>query len=250
MNIINFKNIKDSKLDKTPFNNMIIDNFFDEDFAKSLAKSFPEYKSKFWKGIYNDELVNKKTCHEWSNMPSVYYSAFHQLVSLKFINILKKIFLIKSLEADYGLHGGGLHTYANGGKLNIHLDYYTHYKLPHLRRNINLIIYLTENWHNEYGGQLELWDHDLITNKPKKCIKKIEPIFNRAVIFDTTQNSWHGVPEQVNGPSDYARNSMAIYYLSLNDYKSDRNRALLVPQKDQENNLIILDKIKKYSENY
>jgi hypothetical protein len=35
------------------------------------------------------------------------------------------------LVADLGLHGGGLHSHARGGKLNVHLDYDIHPKLDY-----------------------------------------------------------------------------------------------------------------------
>ena len=45
---------------------------------------------------------------------------------------------------------------------------------------------------------------------PGKLFKKILPKFNRAVIFDTSNYSWHGV-EPIKGNS--IRKTIAVYYL-------------------------------------
>ena len=45
-------------------------------------------------------------------------------------------------------------------------------------------------------------------------IKKILPIFNRLVIFNTTDYTYHGLPEPINCPSNMSRKSLALYYFS------------------------------------
>lgn len=84
--------------------------------------------------------------------------------------------------------GGGLHELRNGGYLNVHADFNRHPKLK-LDRRLNVLIYLNKDWISEYGGELQLWDKEM-----KNCEKKIIPIFNRMVIFSTTDFSYHGNP--------------------------------------------------------
>ena len=70
-------------------------------------------------------------------------------------------------------------------------------------------------------------------------------MFNRAVIFDTSQNSWHGLPEPVVCPDGEYRKSLAIYYLSQPSINmSDRGKALFSPSKDQEGSAEIEELIK------
>src|SRR5437879_5521062 len=69
------------------------------------------------------------------------------------------------LFPDPGLHGGGWHAHARGGKLNVHLDYSIHPKLG-LERRVNLIVYLTPGWKQEWGGALGLWAHNQAANGP------------------------------------------------------------------------------------
>ena len=130
-----------------------------------------------------------------------------------FLDLLRKNIKIK-LFSDPGLHGGGWHIHANNGSnLNPHLDYTIHPKMKY-QRQLNLIIYLEESYEDKYGGHLGFWSHDKKNHLPKNLIKEIYPKFNRAVIFDTSQNSWHGLSTIVKVPKNKLRKSIAVYYLS------------------------------------
>ena len=78
---------------------------------------------------------------------------------------------------------------------------------------------------------------------PGKLFKKISPKFNRAVIFDTSNYSWHGV-EPIKGNS--IRKTIAVYYLVpiKKNNVIKRQRALYAPDKKQINNKKILKFIK------
>jgi len=74
-------------------------------------------------------------------------------------------------------------------------------------RRLNVLIYLNRDWREEYGGALEIWDTD-----KSACVRRIVPIFNRCVVFDTTKTSFHGNPEPVAHPDGRPRRSIALYY--------------------------------------
>ena len=98
------------------------------------------------------------------------------------------------------------------------------------------------------GGSLGLWSQHKEKIAPGDLVQTIEPFFNRAVLFDTTQNSWHGLPEPINCPEGVCRNSLAVYYLCKPRHNVDvRGRALFAPTKEQENDPEILELIKKRS---
>jgi hypothetical protein len=126
------------------------------------------------------------------------------------------------------------------------MDYSVHPKLK-IERRANLIIYLS-HWQQEWDGALQLWSHDETTNGPKECVSKVEVKFNRAVIFDTTQNSWHGLPDEIKAPSNVLRKSLNIYYLTEpREGISSRERALFSAHKDQKNDENIRQLIVKRS---
>ena len=86
-----------------------------------------------------------------------------------------------------------------------------------LDRRMNVLIYLDHNWKESFGGSLELWDKKMV-----KCEKKIVPTFNRVVIFNTDDFSFHGNPEPVNCPDKFStRKSIALYYYTNGRPKSE-----------------------------
>ena len=227
-----------------PFYHHIIDEFLDKEQVIKISQEFPEYNSNYWFS-YNNPLENKKSCNNWYAFGPETYKTFAYLNSTEFISQLQEITGIEKLYPDIGLHGGGLHIHGRGGKLNVHLVYSIHPKLK-LQRKLNLILYVTENWNHEWGGGLELWSHNKETNKPKDKVVTVDNIFNRAVLFDTTQNSWHGFPEPITCPEGVYRKSLAVYYLTEPPEGTDpRPRALYAPTKEQETNQEILQLIEE-----
>jgi Rps23 Pro-64 3,4-dihydroxylase Tpa1-like proline 4-hydroxylase len=227
-----------------PFDYRVIDNFLDQEQAKRISKEFPEYNSDIWY-FYNNPLENKKSCNTWYQFGSETYKTLAYLNSSEFIEELQELTGIQKLYPDIGLHGGGLHIHGRGGKLNVHLDYSIHPKLK-LQRKLNLIIYLTEDWDYNWGGSLEFWSHNEETKKPNEKVVTVDNVFNRAVLFDTTQNSWHGFPEPLICPENTYRKSLAVYYLTDSSEDVDsRPRALYAPTKEQENNPEILNFIEE-----
>ena len=78
--------------------------------------------------------------------------------------------------------------------------------------------------------------------------KKFLPKFNRAILFDTTQNSWHGLPEPVCSPENEYRKSLAVYYLCTPPKNiSKRGKALFAPTQNQESDKTVLKLIKERS---
>ena len=93
---------------------------------------------------------------------------------------------------------------------------------------ITLGIYLSYNWKDTYGCDLEIWNGDNWKNPNYKiydCVTKIAPIFNRLIIFTNTNNSWHS-------NNDSKRIFFTISYLSSNDNKDNeeifRQKALFI----------------------
>jgi hypothetical protein len=246
---ISLKNINTSLNEYSkdgPYDHCVIDNFFKPEIAKKLEYEFPNYDSDIWQK-YNNAIEVKKMNNIWNYFPKTTYQVFNYLNSDKFISILeKKIFNKNKLYSDMGLNGGGWHIHKSGGKLNTHLDYSLHPKLG-LQRKFNLIIFLNSNWHENWGGSLGMWGNKS-SKKPGKLIKSITPKFNRAILFDTTQNSWHGLPDPIKCPKNEYRKSLAVYYLCESSEKiSKRGKALFAPTESQKDDKEVLKLIKKRS---
>ena len=226
-----------------PYTHYVIDNFLEEDYALELSNEFMDYDSPNW-FVYQNDLEIKKACNNWFNFPKETYTFFQALNSPTFLKNLRDITGLP-LIPDLGLHGAGWHIQGNGSRLNVHLDYSLHPKL-NLERKINFIYYLTPDWKPEYGGNLEMWSHDPETNQPKELIKTVENKFNRLVLFDTSQNSWHGFSQPITCPPDVYRKSIAMYYLvQPTEQTNERSRARYAPTEEQKNNPEILELIEQ-----
>ena len=208
-----------------PYDHWTIENFLDIEDARKVSSEFIEYDSEDLIHYLDHYKYDKKTCNQWDKFPATTYKLFSKLLSKEFVEKLSDITDIYPLYPDIGLHGGGWHMHTGGGKLALHLDYSIHPKL-NLQRKLNLIVYLEEDYDPKWGGSLQLWSHDDKNNKPLEKVKEIEPLFNRAIIFDTTQKSWHGFPETISPPPGKIRKSVAVYYLTdITSTAEERYRA-------------------------
>ena len=226
-----------------PFPHFIIDNFLNDDLANKLSDEFPDFDSPDWYD-YNNPLEVKKAINNWYNFPKETYSFLHYLNSSNFVDGLQDL-TKEVLYPDLGLYGGGWHIHGRGGKLNIHLDYSIHPKL-NLERKYNLIIYLSKDWDPAWGGNLEFWSHNEETNRPKEKTATVDCVFNRAVLFDTSLNSWHGFNDPINCPEGVYRKSIATYYLkNPSENNPQRKRALFSPSEEQKNDDAVLNFIQE-----
>ena len=199
-----------------PFPSIVFDDFFNKDFLLRVMNEFPDLSnlksSQSWKNKNELKFANNR----YESFKENTRFCFDFLNSQIFLNFLQKITSIEEkLISDPYLEGGGLHEIKKGGILKIHTDFNTH-NLFHLDRRINVLVYLNMNWQENYGGHLELWDADM-----KNPIKKILPVFNRVVIFSTTDYSNHGHPEPLSCPENVTRKSFALYYFSSGRPKSE-----------------------------
>lgn len=226
-----------------PFPHCVVDGFFDESLARKLESEFPPFNSDVWYQ-YESPLEVKRACNNWNLFPENTYQVFTLFNSNHFVNFLADCFFGgKKLYADHGLNGGGWHAHGKGGKLNTHLDYSMHPKL-HLQRKMNIIVYLNASWQPGWGGELGFWGSES-SDFPGRLIKSIEPKFNRAVIFDTTCNSWHGLPDALACPDDHFRRSLAVYYLAEPVENADaRGKALFAPSELQKDDNKIIELIR------
>ena len=148
-------NLTSNYLKESPFPYMVIDNFLPTHIAESLSEEFPDYNDDIWFN-YNNRIEHKKLLSDWRKFPSLTYQVFSFFNSQWMVKTLSNLVNTTLIE-DQGLHGGGWHIHSNGGKLNPHLDYSMHPML-NLQRKLNLIVYLSKDWEENYGGHFGLWD--------------------------------------------------------------------------------------------
>jgi hypothetical protein len=190
-----------------PFPHIVIDNFLPEAVLEGILDEFPKPGDINWHKFKNSTEKKLASQHE-QQIGEATRLLLYQLNSSTFMDFLETLTGIDGIIPDPHFEGGGLHQIESGGYLKIHVDFNKHRRLL-LDRRLNLLIYLNKNWQEEYGGHFELWTPDMTD-----CAKKILPLFNRCVIFSTTDFSYHGHPEPLTCPSDRTRKSLALYYYS------------------------------------
>jgi len=184
-----------------------IDNFLTADFANIVHDSFPSYREAQDVGLEFNALNERKKVQitDPAKYPEPIRKLFELLTSQEFTSLIAKASGIDNLIPDLQMQGGGIHETNSGGRLDVHVDF-NYNEETKLHRRVNLLFYFNKDWHEEYGGYLDLWDES-VSNR----IEYIAPLFNRAVGFVTSDRSWHGVTP-LSGPLDKPRKSFAIYY--------------------------------------
>lgn len=188
-----------------PFPHIVIDEFCSPDILRRCLDYFPEAPDPDSQS-FNRDQERYKTSFNPDYLPGELRSFFYSMNSRPFIRFIENMTGIKGLIPDPYFLGGGFHQTSEGGHLSVHADFNLH-KPMGLERRLNLLIYLNDDWQEEYGGALELWDRDMKTQ-----VHKIVPVFNRCVVFSTSGESFHGHPEPVAHPEHKPRRSIALYY--------------------------------------
>ena len=190
-----------------PFPYIELNNFFNEDYLDQVLNNFPKMSENRHDFSMNTKAEVKLAIGSPEKIPDKINSFIEYLNSYFFLDFIQNLTGIKHrLIPDPYLFGAGLHEIKRGGFLKIHSDFNVHPQL-NLNRRLNLLLYLNKDWKEEWGGHLELWDR-----KMKFCRVKITPNFNKLVIFNTTDYSFHGHPNPLACPEDVTRKSLALYY--------------------------------------
>jgi len=201
----------------SPFPHIALDSFLRPDVARQAEAEFPPIDHNHWINYVhaNERKFSNSDPTSWGPTLQAVWS---ELTSPRFIAFLCGLTGIDNLVSDDSLEGAGLHQTQAGGYLNIHADFTVHPHKRHWHRRANLLVYLNADWPSEYGGDLELWSRDMKTRQ-----EVIAPIGNRAVIFTTGADTWHGHPDPLRCPPETARRSLAVYYYTEEDHPTARS---------------------------
>jgi hypothetical protein len=198
-----------------PFRHAVIDNFLTDDFCAQLIAEFPEFDEKL--ALNEDGFVGAKAVREKIRGIGPAFLSLDELVkSEAFRDLIGKITAIPDLQHDPHYFGGGTHENRQGQGLDPHVDFNYH-PITRQHRRLNVIVYLNPEWDTAWGGALQL-HRDPYLPPSKDEIKLVNPLANRCVIFETTENSWHGF-KRIDLPADkkhLSRKSFALYYYTEN----------------------------------
>ena len=179
-----------------------IDDLLPEDVANEIYNAFPKPEEMVLKKSIREDKYVAAQMNLYNPLLEEIIYAFQQE---KIVKLVGEICGIKDVLPDENLYAGGISAMGNRQFLNPHLDN-SHDKDRQMWRVLNLLYYVTPNWKEEYGGNLELWPNGL-KNKQITIFSK----FNRLAVMATHGSSLHSVsPVVYNG----FRCCVSNYYFS------------------------------------
>lgn len=190
-----------------PFRHVVIDDFLPPEVLEPVLTEFPEPREPAWKRFDSAREV-KLALADPERMGPATRRLLAEFNGGVFVEFLERLTGIARLVSDPHYEGGGLHQIRPGGFLKVHADFNKNRRL-NLDRRLNGILYLNKEWQESYGGHLQLWNREM-----SRCEAKVLPVFNRFIVFATTDDANHGHPDPLTCPQDRARRSMALYYYS------------------------------------
>lgn len=193
-----------------PFRHVVIDSFLRPEALDQLAVEFPAFDANH---ALNElgEVGGKAFRPDLPELGPAYAQFDRLLRAPEFLRLVSEITRIPSLLYDPSYAGGGTHENLPGQDLDPHIDFNYHPSQAWHRR-LNLILFLNQTWDSSWGGCLDLhrdpWaaDQDSVTS--------IVPRNNTCVLFETTENSWHGFRKIIAPPGSetLSRRSIAVYF--------------------------------------
>ena len=187
-----------------PFPHIVIDCVLEPQILREALADFPDIDGKDFFDRDQERLKFQFAPEEVK--AGLLRNLLIEFNSKAFLSFLEEMTGIDSLISDHHFSGGGLHETRRNGHLSIHADFNVHDEL-NLERRLNLLVYLNDDWDEAFGGALELWDTEMT-----KCEVKVAPIMARAVVFNTSLDSYHGHPDPLVCPEGRTRRSIATYY--------------------------------------
>lgn len=197
-------------LEARPYSHVTIDDFLDSAFCGELIKEFPAFDERRAKNEMG-EVGRKATVPDIASIGPAYRQFDKLMRSPELLEWIGRVAAIPELVYDPDYVGGGTHENLDGQDLDMHVDFNFHPKRP-LHRRLNLIVFLNREWQADWGGCLEL--HQDPWNPDNSTYATVVPVANRAVLFETTETSWHGFG-RIRLPEDQkniSRRSLAVYF--------------------------------------
>jgi Rps23 Pro-64 3,4-dihydroxylase Tpa1-like proline 4-hydroxylase len=161
-----------------------LDGLLPEELARYLHSIFPKSEQMVLKKSIREDKYVAAQMDLYDKMLEEIIYAFQDK---KVVGLIGEICGIAQAIPDAHLYAGGISMMGHKQFLNPHLDN-SHDKDRERWRVLNLLYYITPDWQEEYGGNLELWPDGL-----KSDPITIHSKFNRLVVMATHNQSLHSV---------------------------------------------------------
>ncbi|WP_375485168.1 2OG-Fe(II) oxygenase [uncultured Jatrophihabitans sp.] len=187
-----------------PVKHVVIDDFLDSEYAQQLFDDLPDPKAM---PKSRDYMFSDKRELSTLDRHSAISIQLHDIfMSPEFADLASKL-VGHPVFLDPEYIGGGFHAGSEGSFLDLHVDFNIHPAHEDWLREFNILLYLNPGWEPSWGGEL------LLTDNPGNPTLAVEPRFNRLVMMECTDTSFHGY-KQIAFPAGRSRRSVAAYAYS------------------------------------
>lgn len=187
----------------------IVDQLLEESFARQIYRAFPEKETMRLRQTFRER---KYVAAQMNLYDPLLEETLYAFQDTRVLRAISEITGMRDLLPDEKLYAGGISLMEKGDFLNPHLDN-SHDVDRKNYRVLNLLYYVSPDWKEEYGGNLELWDKG-----PGKIRRTIPSFFNRLVVMITGRDSWHSVSRVTHAA---ARCCVSNYYFSPHPAEGD-----------------------------
>jgi Rps23 Pro-64 3,4-dihydroxylase Tpa1-like proline 4-hydroxylase len=185
-----------------PINYFVLDDLLPEEWTRRIREAFPS----------SGQMVLKRSLRElkfvaaqMNQYDPLLEESIYSFQAPEVVELIHRITGLKALEPDEQLYAGGISMMTQGHFLNPHVDN-SHDKFRRRYRVLNLLFYISPDWSEADGCNLELWPEGP-RGKPITIVSR----FNRLVVMVTDEGSWHSVSPSLTSRS---RCCVSNYYFS------------------------------------
>lgn len=180
----------------------IVDNLLPTEQVEAIHDAFAVSGEAFTQ--LSSFRERKRTSARFDALPPVLREITFAFQQPEVVRLIAEQIDLVGIAGDPTLYAGGVSMMGRGDFLNPHIDN-SHNAARNCYRRVNLLYYVTPDWREADGGNLELWDRDV------SAPLTLHSRFNRLVLMETNRRSWHSVsPVRV----DRNRCCVSNYYFS------------------------------------
>jgi hypothetical protein len=210
--------LREEYLPAKPWSHVVIEGIFPDALLDAAVDELRDLDRSGMDEAHTSHMVKRETADEHLLGPAT-RQALALLNGPELLEVVSGITGIDGLTADDDRQWAGVHETPPGGFTKVHCDFVTHPKSGLFHRS-NVLLYLNREWHEEWGGALELWPPDM-----RALGRRIQPRANTLVIFETHAGTLHGLPQPVATPDGRSRFSLAAYQYATTPQPKGRRLA-------------------------
>lgn len=173
-----------------PINHFVLDDVLPLEWVNTIRAAFPDRKSM---GLMRSLRERKHVAVQMNRYHPLLEEAIYAFQNPEVVAAVERITGLAALEPDSLLYAGGISLMAPGHFLNPHIDN-SHDKFRRRYRILNLLYYISPDWPQDRGGNLELWPKG-VAGAPVTIVSRC----NRLVVMLTHRGSWHSVSRNLTG---------------------------------------------------